>query len=323
MHKVYDEWPSLCNEYYEKNYDPVDFKEIQHIIFVGMGGSGAVGDALSSILSKTKIHLHVVKGYHLPNTANHRTLVVATSASGNTLETLKVLSDAKRNRCKIIGFSSGGKMMGYCIKNKLEHRNVPILNSPRASFPAYLYSILNVLKEIISVSKKDVLESIATLEKTKRQIYSGNLREGNPTLDLARDMSNLPLIYYPAGLEAAAIRFKNSLQENAKMHVIAEDIIEACHNGIVAWEGPTNVKPILIQGKDDYIKTKLLWKIIKKYFNENHIDYQQVYSVSGSILSKIVNLVYFFDYTSIYRAVLSKTDPAPVKSINFVKERMY
>lgn len=322
MHKVYDSWPTLCRQCYEKNYDPVNFKDIEHIIFVGMGGSGAVGDVLSSILSKTKIHLHVVKGYHLPSTANSKTLVVATSASGNTSETLNVLADAKKNGCKIIAFSSGGKMMNYCKKNKLDHRIVPISNSPRASFPIYLYSILNVMKNVFPISKKDVMDSISHLEKTKLQIYSSNLGKKNPALSLAKSMSNTPMIYYPAGLGAAATRFKNSLQENAKTHAIAEDVIEACHNGIVSWEKPSSVSPILIQGKDDYIKTKLLWKIVKEYFVQNDIPYQEVYSVSGSILSKVVNLVYLLDYTAIYRAVLTKVDPTPVKSIDFIKERI-
>lgn len=322
MHIVYDNWPTLCKEYYEKNYDKIEFKTIEHIIFVGMGGSGAVGDVLSSILSKTKIHLHVVKGYHLPNTANPKSLVVATSASGNTSETLHVLSEAKKNRCKIIAFSSGGKIMDYCKKNKIDHRIIPISNSPRASFPIYLYSILNVLSDIVPISKRDITESLSKLEQTKLLICSSNLQNDNPALDLAKHMSNIPMIYYPAGLGAAATRFKNSLQENAKMHAIAEDVIEACHNGIVSWEKPSDVKPILIQGKDDYVKTKLLWKIVKEYFDKNNIDYQEVYSVSGSILSKIVNLVYLLDYTTIYRAILSKTDPTPVKSIDFVKKNL-
>lgn len=322
MHNVYNEWPRLCKEYYNKNYEQIEFDNIEHIVFVGMGGSGAVGDVLSSILSKTNIHLHVVKGYRLPNTANSKSLVVATSASGNTSETLTVLSDAKKKHCKIIAFSSGGKMVNYCQKNNLEHRIIPILNSPRASFPIYLYSILNVLRNVIPVSKGDVTESIRKLEKTKLKIYSSNLQKDNPALHLAEHISDIPVIYYPAGLGAAATRFKNSLQENAKMHAIAEDVIEACHNGIVSWEKPSNVRPILILGKDDYVKTKLLWKIVKEYFDKNRIDYEEIHSVSGSILSKIVNLIYLLDYTTIYLAALQKIDPTPVKSIDFIKEKM-
>ena len=112
------------------------------------------------------------------------------------------------------------------------------------------------------------------------------------------------------------------MQENATIHAISEDIIEACHNGIVAWERFSEIKPILIQGKDDYEKTKERWMIIKKFFNAEKIEYKEVFSINGSILSKIVNLIYFLDYVSIYNAIYKKIDPSPVKSIDFIKDNL-
>ncbi len=130
------------------------------------------------------------------------------------------------------------------------------------------------------------------------------------------------MIYYPLGLQAAAIRFKNSLQENAKMHAMSEDIVEASHNGIVSWERSSNVKPILIQGKDDYIKTKERWKIIKEYFTKSNIEYREVFTSGESILAKIVSLIYLLDYCSIYKSAIFEINPSPVDSINFIKERL-
>jgi glucose/mannose-6-phosphate isomerase len=129
-------------------------------------------------------------------------------------------------------------------------------------------------------------------------------------------------LYYPAGLQAAAIRYKNSLQENSKIHVMTEDVIESCHNGIVSWEEKSEVSPILIQGMDDYVKTIERWKILKEFFELGGIEYRVVNSLKGSILSKITNLIYLLDYSSIYSAVLNKRDPSPVKSIDFIKSRL-
>lgn len=321
MHKVYDQWPDLAREYYDKDYNRIDYGKIDHIIFTGMGGSGAIGDVLSAILSKEKIHLCVIKGFHLPKTADSNTLVVATSASGNTVETLTILEKAKEAGCKLVSFSSGGKMEGYCKKNKIEFIKVPLLNSPRASFPIYLYSILNVLKDLIPVRYHDVLESLSLLEETRKQISSPNT-QNNPASELAGWIKGIPIIYYPAGLQAVATRFKNSLQENAKIHAIAEDIIEACHNGIVSWETPSNVQPILLEGQDDYVKTKQLWKIVKEYFNQNKIEFREAYSVKGNILSKIINMIYFLDYAAIYYAIINKRDPTPIKSIEYIKKKI-
>src|SRR5438105_4690703 len=91
MYKIYDKWPEIAKESYESDLDVVDFRGIDHIVFSGMGGSGALSDIFSAILSKTNSHVTVVKGYHLPNTVDSHTLVVTTSISGNTVETLSVL----------------------------------------------------------------------------------------------------------------------------------------------------------------------------------------------------------------------------------------
>jgi len=160
------------------------------------------------------------------------------------------------------------------------------------------------------------------MENLSKQVSSSNLGETNPSLSLANWINDIPLIYYPLGLQAAAIRFKNSFQENAKCHVIAEDVIEACHNGIVAWEKPSDVKPILIRGDDDYIKTKERWQILEEYFKGKKIECKEVFSVKGSILSKLITLIYLFDYASIFHAVLSKIDPSPISSIYYIKEKL-
>lgn len=322
MCKIYDKWPDIAKESYESESEPAGFVKIDHIIFAGMGGSGVIGDVFSAIFSKTDIHVSIVKGYHLPNTVNSNTLVITTSISGNTAETLTVLDSAKKLNTKLIAFSSGGKIEKYCKKNGVEYYAIPQLHSPRASLTAYLYTTLNVMKSILPITKVDVVESITKLEQTKKKIAFSNLTETNPSLDLAMWIKGIPLIYYPYGLQAAAIRFKNSVQENAKMHAVVEDVIEACHNGIVSWERPSDVQPILLQGNDDYIKTKERWKILKKYFEANHIDYKEILSVEGNILSKLINLIYLLDYSTIFLAVLNKTDPSPVASIDFIKRKL-
>ena len=322
MYKVYDKWPGIAQNAFTSNQDTIDFKNIEHIVFAGMGGSGAIGDMFSSILSKTKIHVNVVKGYLLPQTVSLNSLVIATSVSGNTSETLSVLDSAHKTGCKIIVFSSGGNMQKYCLKNEVEHRIIPKLHSPRASFTSYLYSMLNVLHSTLEIKKQDVIESVDCLEKINKNISSSNLTNNNKSLNLAEWISGIPMIYYPFGLQSAAIRFKNSLQENAKLHAMTEDVIESSHNGIVSWERNSIVQPILIEGKDDYIKTKERWQILKDYFLQNGIEFKELISVDGSILSKLIGLIYLLDYSAIYKSVLDKVDPSPVKSIDFIKEKL-
>jgi len=322
MHIVYDRWPQIAKEAYESNLEPVDFENIDHIVFSGMGGSGAIGDIFSSILSKTDVHVNVVKGYLLPKTVDSNTLVVTTSVSGNTVEANTTLESAHKLNCKVIAFSSGGKMESFCSKNGVEFRKIDELHSPRASFTNYVYSILKVMNSNLPIQKHDITESLEKMENLSKKISSSNLNETNPSLNLANWLSGIPLIYYPWGLQAVAIRFKNSLQENAKFHAMIENVIEASHNNIVSWERPSEVKPILIEGEDDYIKTKERWKILKEYFDKNQIDYQEVISIQGDILSKLINLIYLLDFTSLYLAVRSKVDPSTIESIDYVKSKL-
>ena len=322
MYKIYDDWPKIALESFSQKIEQIEYKNIEHIVFAGMGGSGSIGDIFSSILSKSRIHVNVVKGYLLPRTVSTETLVVVSSVSGNTIETLTVLESAKTIGCRLIAFSSGGKIGEFCEENKIQHVKIPLIHSPRASFTSYLYTMLKILQRSLKIKESEILESITELEKTKQIISSSNLTKDNAALNLARWITGIPLIYYPFGLESAAIRFKNSLQENAKMHIFTEDVIEACHNGVVSWEKKSNVSPILIIGQDDHIKTKERWDILKEFFVQNEIKYKEVSSNNGGILSKIINLIYFLDYTTIYKAIIDEVDPSPVKSIDFIKSKL-
>ena len=322
MHAIYDRWPETARSSFEFEHEKIGFDGVRDVVFAGMGGSGAIGDVFASILSKTDIHVSVVKGYVLPKTATKDTLVVTTSISGNTIEAVTILREAMDKGCRIAAFSSGGMMQDVCARNGLEHRRIGKIHSPRASFVAFLYGMLNVLHPILPISEKDICESLAEMEQLGRMINSDNMNGDNPALQMAEWIDGIPMIYYPFGLQAAAIRFKNSLQENAKTHAAVEDIIESCHNGIVAWERPSRFQPILLQGQDDYIRTKERWKVIKEYFDENGIDFWQVNSIGGNILSKIITLVYLFDYCSIFLAARNGIDPSPVRSIDFIKNRV-
>jgi len=322
MYEVYDRWPQIARESFDADYEPVDFGNVNHIVFAGMGGSGTIGDIMAAILSKTNVHVDVVKGYVLPKTVSPNSVVVSTSVSGNTSETLTVLDSTKQFTRKIIAFSSGGKMETYCNEKNIEYRKIPQLHSPRASFPGFLYSILKILGPMLPIKKEAVYESIESIQTLSKQIGSANLSENNPALELASWIKDIPTVYYPWGLQAAAIRFKNSLAENSKINAIIEDVIEACHNGIVSWEKRSCSQPIMLEGDEDYFKTKERWRILKKFFEERGIEYREVLSIRGNILSKLMHMTYFLDYVSIYQAILSEIDPSPVQPIDFVKEKL-
>ena len=324
MHHVYARWPDIARRSYESDLAPVDFAGVGHIVFSGMGGSGAIGDLFLSVLSKTPVHVSVVKGYLLPKTVTAATtLVVATSISGDTEETLSTMREARELGCRAVGFSSGGRLEEFCKKNSVEHRNIPMYKNPRTSFAAYVYSILRVLGSAIPVDDDCVRDSISQMDLLSERISPGNLTGSNASLRLAEWIADgIPKIYYPWGLQASAIRFKNSVQENMKSHAMIEDVVEASHNGIVSWEHGSVVKPVLIRGADDYVRTRERWEILKEYFGDNGIGFWEQKSVDGGVLSKIINLIYLLDLATVYGAAMNGRDPGPVRSIDFVKSRL-
>ena len=323
MFKTYDNWPEIARDSFEEKFKKIDVKDIDHIVFAGMGGSGSIGDTIQAILSKKNIHVSLTKGYLLPKTVDSKTLVIATSVSGNSAETLEIIRNVKKTEATAIGFSSGGILERLCLDNNIMYQKISMIHSPRASFTKFLFSILNILESIIPIKKNEVLDTISRLEQTRKNIFSENLTEENVSLDIAKFVTDPVCIYYPAGLKAAAIRYKNSLQENSKMHAMVEDIIESCHNGIVAWERNSNVKPILVQGLDDNNKTIERWSILKEFFEIKDVTYKTIKSVEGNILSKIMDLVYTLDYSTLYTSVLRNVDPSPVDSIDFIKSKLW
>lgn len=321
MHRAYDGWPGLAREAHERRPDPATDGGFGHVVFAGMGGSGALGELFYSLLSRSPVHVDVVKGYRLPYTTGPGSLVVATSVSGRTAETLSALRSALRTGCSIVGFSSGGPLREICSREGVPHYEVPEVHSPRASLVSYLYSMMGPLGRLLPVSAADISESLGHLDSLAACIRSSSPGP-NPALELASWLSGTPVILYPWGLRAAAVRFKNSLQENAKMHAMTEDIIESCHNSIVGWESGSDARPVMIRGADDGPTTRERWEVMSEYFAGRGIGFREVRSPPGCLLTKLVGLIYLLDYASVYLALLRGADPAPVKSIDYVKSRI-
>lgn len=321
MRHIYDRWPEIAHTSYREGPARLDIEDVNHIVFAGMGGSGTLGDFFGAILSSSSMHVDVIKGYNLPRTVTRDTLVVCSSVSGNTHETLTVMEKAHRADCHVISLSAGGMMQKRSAELDIRHYVIDRYHSSRASFVSLLYASLRLLGDISGVSDVHITESIDELRRVQVQVCSSNMSDSNKALSLAKWIRHIPLIYYPWGLKAAAVRFKNSMQENTKTHAITEDVLEASHNNIVAWERAAPVQPILLQGPDDNPKTKDRWRIFEAYFDTHKIPYQTVVAPRGNIITKMISVIYTLDFVSMYAAVLQKTDPTPVTSIDFIKER--
>ena len=117
MHSVYDNWPEIAKECFSRDFSKIEVNDIDHIVFAGMGGSGTIGDVFSSILSKTDMHVSIIKGYELPKTVDKNSIIILTSISGNTQETLSILENSNKTNANVLALSSGGMMEKICNNN--------------------------------------------------------------------------------------------------------------------------------------------------------------------------------------------------------------
>ena len=65
MFRTYDKWPEIAKDSFENEYQKLDVKEIDHLVFAGMGGSGSIGDTIKAILSKEDFHVSIVEKYQM------------------------------------------------------------------------------------------------------------------------------------------------------------------------------------------------------------------------------------------------------------------
>ena len=109
LQKLYDIWPEIATDSFERSQDGIEFKIPNHVVFAGMGGSGLVNEVLISLYSKNQVQISKINGFDIPEHLPYNEIFVTTSVSGNTLETLSALDSARKIGCRIIAFSSGGK----------------------------------------------------------------------------------------------------------------------------------------------------------------------------------------------------------------------
>lgn len=316
MIEVYRSWPEYAEESYTSS-EKIDVK-FDNIVFSGMGGSGIIGDILSHITKSGNVS--VSKGYFLPKNMTRNTLVICNSASGNTIETLSLLKEAHKNKCKIVGFASGGKIEAYCKKNNIEFKKYKVVSSPRSSLVLSLYTILGALSESLGIHRNDINESMKNLKQTKREIFSNS--KDNPSSTLSKFISGIPICYYSPVLLPAALRFKNDFQENCKKHAMIEEIAESCHNSINAWERSSIVRPILLRKADEPNSIKKQFEVVKEYYKSKKLVYEEIFTPKGNLLNSLINPIYYMGYATILRSISEGIDPTDIPAIRFIKARL-
>jgi glucose/mannose-6-phosphate isomerase len=301
---------------------------VDKVIVAGMGGSGIIGDILVDWLQpRISIPIYVVKDYHLPCFVNNRTLVLSVSCSGNTDETISTVIEGIDAGAHVTTVSSGGRLEKLSLTKGVIHTKVKALRTPRSSLPYLFYPAASILRDtgILRGLEDELDRSVKNVEDMKGRISLHVPFRINPAKKLAKWVhTGLPVIYAPQLLRGAAIRFKNSLNEDAKMHALIDFIPELCHNEVETWVrgGEEAYRPVFLRYLCEPFEVKERFRIMRSIIEGAGVKVRNESTTAGDPLGVIISTIYLLDYTAVYVAVLKSVNPLPTLNIDTLKKRL-
>jgi glucose/mannose-6-phosphate isomerase len=293
-------------------------KEIRNVLICGLGGSGIGGTIVSDIISsKVNIPIAVTKDYSIPNFVNEHTLVIANSYSGNTEETLYALGKCQARGAEIAVITSGGKLKTIAEENNYNKIIIPGNQPPRAMFGyafTELFFMLNHYEIIDDSFKGDFDKAIFLLDTEKTDIQK-------QAMDLAKKMYNqTPVIYVANGFEGVAVRFRQQINENAKMLCWHHVVPEMNHNELLGWR--TNIDDLAVvylRNKSDYKRNQIRMDINKKVISEYTDNISEIWSKGDSLIENSLYHINLVDWVSWYLSEMNDVDAIEIDVINFLK----
>jgi len=293
-------------------------KDFSNVVLTGLGGSGIGGSIVQNyVFDKLKIPFIVNKDYFLPSFISSGSLVIVSSYSGNTEETVAALNQAIKVKATIICITSGGKVAEIAKKKKIDCILLPAGMPPRALekviyFAGYIVTkvSLNEKENII----KDVKASVKLLDADEKDIQK-------KAKTIATKLNGkLPIIYASADFEGVATRFRQQLNENSKMLCWHHAIPEMNHNELVGWrDKDPNKAVVILRNEDDYERVQMRIEINKKVIKKYTPNIIEIYSKGKSYWEKVFYFIHLTDWVSVILADLRNQNATEVKVIDFLK----
>lgn len=316
---------------HEVDFSNIDTERINNIVVCGMGGSAIGGDLVKSYLLNTiEVPIYINRDYSIPAFVNQHTLVVGSSYSGNTEETLNAFKVAGKAGAQRVAVSTGGKIAGICQAESIPIVTLPGGLPPRAALGYSFTPFLTILEILDLIENQDnYLEETVEILKRGIELYGpDNPADDNPAKELAAQLhGKLPLIYSDDNhFNSAAVRFRGQINENAKQLAYSAVFPENNHNELVGWKHLDGLSEILvaIYLYDSSIASRVKFRM--RFFSEiqNNLGVE-TYSIESrgeSLLARIFSVIQYCDWISYYMAILNQEDPMPVKIIDKLKSSL-
>ncbi len=291
---------------------------IHNVVICGLGGSGIGGTIVKeTILHQAKVPIEIMKTYTLPAYVGENTLVICSSYSGNTEETLESFLFAQEHKAHIVCVTSGGKLLELAKEAGYDAIVIPGGMPPRSCLGYSLTQLFHIL----------AFHGIATEHSTHISSAVKLLVENQATLMKAAERmaevlkTHTPVIYSTALNEGVAIRFRQQLNENAKILCWHHVIPEMNHNELVGWshEYP-EIAVLMFKDVQEHSRNELRIELCKKIFEKYANIIIEIPSKGNHILEKKLYWIHFGDWVSYYLAEQRHVDSMEVKVIDQLKK---
>ena len=304
------------------------YSDVRNITVAGMGGSAIGGDLAAALLAdELKVPMSVHRDYGLPAYVGRDSLVIVSSYSGNTEETLSSFEEARKRGAKVLALTTGGK-----IAELARASNYPVVTfsykaQPRAALGYSLGLVLGVLAKLGFARdlSDDIEAALSDLAKLEERVHEG--ARTNDAKKMALELQGrIPFAYGAGVMGVMARRVKGQWNENAKNWSAFDVMSELNHNAVVGFEHPPMAKEaltvLLLRSDRDNPRHKLRFEVTRELLDRARIPHKTLQFAGRNMLSEVLQMVLFTDYVSFYIALLNGADPSPVKSIDYLKDRL-
>lgn len=292
--------------------------EIRNVVISGLGGSG-IGGTIVSDLSRpaSSVPVCVNKEYTTPAFVNANTLFIASSYSGGTEETLMAVEDAHKKGAHIICITSGGRLAEFAAANGLDALIIPGGHPPRACLGYSLTQLVCILSHfsILPIAEVAVLEKAAARLKAKQELICTTAAQQAGKLFKKR-----VIIYADAAMEGVAVRFRQQLNENAKMLAWHHVVPEMNHNELVGWtEKNDQLAVVFLRNQNDFARNQTRMEINKGIIQQYTPHVYELFSEGDTVLEKMLYHIHLEDWITFYLAEMNEVDIMDIRVIDYLK----
>ncbi len=316
---------------YGKNEPKGLRRDYSHILLIGMGGSAIGGDIVAAALRRqSAIPIVVSRGYEIPSWCGADTLVVATSYSGETEETLSAASEAVERRATLVAITTGGKLGEIARSGKFPVIDVPKGYPPRTAI-GYLTIPALLLLETVGIYTPDDNLLAATCKRLVADRTSWNLEgneENSQPVQIAESLIGAFSVIYSGGGESEPVarRWAGQLAENGKTLTHTNSFPELNHNEIVGWDHPSELlgrfSLIFLDNEADHERVKRGMEATAGLLSRYPAAFIRVAIRGKNPLERIFSSIYLGDMISYYVSLGNGVDPTPVRRIDKLKSEL-